>query len=483
MEKRKKMEKRRQNRQFFKDMEQNIYQSLARNELIPGVSLDSPTMVAAEPPRGRAVRTISGMDEALLQELKQQEKEDAVVVKRRDEHGRPPLPTRQTPELISLEFSPDQHERKTADGTEADTMELRGEHLLDGPIDEEFEMEEPHLSQPSHGSNQHQHHHVRRNTGGTIRFQSTMTNPNIEATIKCVCGVYRAHILQATGKRHGTSPVSVVTYPLDEIAEIFMDDYGDWRRGRRLETQTNIPSLQDITTFYHDFYSRSKMEHDTIIMSLIYVERLIKETDGFIAPVPENWKSLLFSCMVLASKVWDDMSMWNIDFSNVCGRGRGSNQLASFTLERINQLELALLKSLYFNVKVRASEYAKYYFLIRSMLMKSGLLHENDDPLLTPPGTSYLKELNQSFPELSLQEKQPQQQPKRHSTPPKHPKRQQRNKTPKQGMRHATSPSGSSLPKKVRSHSLNDYFWLNEDATRNSQSSQVCLEQLVSMDR
>ena len=292
---------------------------------------------------------------------------------------------------------------------------------------------------------------------------------------KCVCGVYRAHILQATGKRHSTSPVSVVSYPLDEIAEIFRDDYGGWR-GRRRDTEEEVPSLVDIIAFYCDFYGRSKMEHDTIIMSLIYVERLIKETNGFIAPVPENWKSLLFSCMVLASKVWDDMSMWNIDFSNVCGRGRGKNQLASFTLERINQLELALLKSLNFNVKVRASEYAKYYFLIRSMLMKSGLLHENDDPLLTPPGTNYLKELNQSFPELSRQ---------RHPTPPKHPKRtkkQQQQKSKKEKEKQ-NSASNNNNNNNRRSHSLTDYFWLNEDAARNGQSSQVCLEQLVSMNR
>jgi hypothetical protein len=75
--------------------------------------------------------------------------------------------------------------------------------------------------------------------------------------------------------------------------------------------------------------------------------------------------------MVLASKVWDDLSMWNIDFSNVSAHIQG---LSSFTLSRINELEVALLTSLSFNVKVPASEYAKYYFLIRTMLLRSGLL-------------------------------------------------------------------------------------------------------------
>jgi hypothetical protein len=156
--------------------------------------------------------------------------------------------------------------------------------------------------------------------------------------------------------------------PRHEISEIYQDlPVGD----------TEVPSQVEVMLFYKDFYQRSQMEHDTIIMSLIYVERLIKTTAGVIVPLPENWRSLLFSCMVLASKVWDDLSMWNIDFSNVCGRDR--TQLSPFTLGRINKLELALLTSLNFNVKVPASEYAKYYFLIRGMLMKSGLLNERDE--------------------------------------------------------------------------------------------------------
>ena len=56
--------------------------------------------------------------------------------------------------------------------------------------------------------------------------------------------------------------------------------------------------------------------------------------------------------------------MWNADFSQVC---------TSFTLQRINSLELSMLSALRYDVKVLASEYAKYYFLLRSMLMKSGL--------------------------------------------------------------------------------------------------------------
>ena len=54
-----------------------------------------------------------------------------------------------------------------------------------------------------------------------------------------------------------------------------------------------------------------------------------------------------------------------------------------FPLKRVNELEIAVLSALKYNVKVLASEYAKYYFLMRSMLIKSGL--GGDDAACTTP--------------------------------------------------------------------------------------------------
>jgi hypothetical protein len=133
------------------------------------------------------------------------------------------------------------------------------------------------------------------------------------------------------------------------------------------DAPSHIPSLDEITNFYRDVFRRAQMESDTIIMSLIYVERLIKVTNGGLRPTRKNWRSLLFSCMVLSSKVWDDLSMWNADFSQTCP------SRVKFSLRRINELELAVLGALSYEVRVPASEYAKYYFLLRSMLIKSGL--------------------------------------------------------------------------------------------------------------
>lgn len=53
-----------------------------------------------------------------------------------------------------------------------------------------------------------------------------------------------------------------------------------------------------------------------------------------------------------------------------------------WSVQRVNDLELALLTALDYQLKVLGSEYAKYYFLLRSMLIKSGLGAE--DTVTTP---------------------------------------------------------------------------------------------------
>lgn len=228
---------------------------------------------------------------------------------------------------------------------------------------------------------------VRRNTCGTLYVGTTMSAPDKDATIKCVCGVFRAHILQS--ELSGVTPESL-DFPIFNDLEAQQKQCAK-RRGadyNRSPTAQPIPSLEQISTFYRDVFQRAQMEYDCIIISLIYVERLIKTTHGALRPSATNWRSILFSCMVLASKVWDDLSMWNADFSQTCPNG------VKFSLKRINELEIAILSALSYKVKVPASEYAKYYFLLRSMLIKSGLVGDEVDPS-TPLDIEGAKRLQQ----------------------------------------------------------------------------------------
>jgi len=225
---------------------------------------------------------------------------------------------------------------------------------------------------------------AKRNTCGTMYVASTMAAPDKDAAIKCVCGVYRTHIIHSTNDNSYRTKFdeyevfndiaepkskSLVDSPSRHKASIMEADFGIELTINSSDDQ-DIPSLEEISDFFRFIFNKAQLENDTIIMSLIYVERLLRETNGGVRPNLQNWKSLLFSCMIMASKVWDDLSMWNVDFSQASPDG------IVFSLKRINELELAVLSCLNYNVKVPASEYAKYYFLMRSMLIRSGLAGE-----------------------------------------------------------------------------------------------------------
>eukprot|EP00595_Chromulina_sp_UTEXLB2642_P001151 CAMPEP_0196762852 /NCGR_PEP_ID=MMETSP1095-20130614/2923_1 /TAXON_ID=96789 ORGANISM="Chromulina nebulosa, Strain UTEXLB2642" /NCGR_SAMPLE_ID=MMETSP1095 /ASSEMBLY_ACC=CAM_ASM_000446 /LENGTH=413 /DNA_ID=CAMNT_0042114819 /DNA_START=714 /DNA_END=1955 /DNA_ORIENTATION=+ len=196
----------------------------------------------------------------------------------------------------------------------------------------------------------------RRNSTGTIYVATTMSSQDNEATIKCVCLVIRAHIIEANKK----NLVSTREY------DVFKD---------LISTNINrIPTLNEIKDFFMQIFSKSQLESECIIMALIYCERMVKETNGKLCIRHDNWKSILFACLVMSSKVWDDLSMWNVDFSQVC---------PSFSLQRVNALELAILEALDYVIRVPASEYAKYYFHLRSMMARLGF-HENEPKFISP---------------------------------------------------------------------------------------------------
>lgn len=69
--------------------------------------------------------------------------------------------------------------------------------------------------------------------------------------------------------------------------------------GQRVEEgkHEEVPLLRDITAYYRDLYHRTKLKFDCIVLSLIYVERLMKV--GFV------WLGLGGRCLVQGAFVFD----------------------------------------------------------------------------------------------------------------------------------------------------------------------------------
>lgn len=125
-------------------------------------------------------------------------------------------------------------------------------------------------------------------------------------------------------------------------------------------TATSKPTYEQVKAFMLLIFTRAQLEPECIITAHIYMEKLMKNLAGKLTVGYRNWEPILLACFMLASKILDDLSMINADFSYITRK-------YNFDLKQVNKMEIALLSALKFDVRVSISRYAQYYFKLRGM--------------------------------------------------------------------------------------------------------------------
>uniref|UniRef100_A0AAR2JLQ2 Cyclin-like domain-containing protein n=1 Tax=Pygocentrus nattereri TaxID=42514 RepID=A0AAR2JLQ2_PYGNA len=171
---------------------------------------------------------------------------------------------------------------------------------------------------------------------------STVSQPNLKSTIKCVTLAIYYHIKNRDSDR-SLDIFDEKKHPLSR--EQVPDDY----------SRTD-PEHKLIYRFVRTLFSAAQLTAECAIVTLVYLERLLTYAELDICPC--NWKRIVLGAILLASKVWDDQAVWNVDYCQI---------LKDITVEDMNEMERHFLELLQFNINVPASVYAKYYFDLRSL--------------------------------------------------------------------------------------------------------------------
>ena len=116
------------------------------------------------------------------------------------------------------------------------------------------------------------------------------------------------------------------------------------------------PSLEELYYYCKYVIIQGRMEKEIPILCLVYIERFL--TKSGVLMNYSNWKRLTLISLILASKIWDDDSLENVHFPQV---------MQDISLKEISGIEKVFLSIIDFDLVIRGSEYAKYYFILKAL--------------------------------------------------------------------------------------------------------------------
>ncbi|CAJ0941530.1 unnamed protein product, partial [Mesorhabditis belari] len=180
---------------------------------------------------------------------------------------------------------------------------------------------------------------------------STISQPNLKNTIKCIALAIYYHI--ANRKNRGN----------ERLMEIFEERLHPITRDPLPpEVVTRDPDHRQIYRFVRTLFHSAQLTAECAIITLVYIERLLNYAEMDLCP--SNWRRVVLGAIMLASKVWDDQAVWNVDYCQI---------LRDTNVDDMNELERRFLECLDFNINVPSSVYAKYYYDLRTLAIANDL--------------------------------------------------------------------------------------------------------------
>jgi len=181
----------------------------------------------------------------------------------------------------------------------------------------------------------------KNNSTSTLLIRDTINSPDTDEIIRCMAVALLYHI-----KNGLKTDIRLDTIFNEQLHPLT----------REPTDSEELPDINTIYRFINMIFRVQRLPPECAILCIAYLEKVL--LTGRIALHPSNWRRLVFSSIMMATKVWEDESVWNVDFLDV---------FPLLTILDLNKMENRFLEYLQFNVITTGSEYAKYYFELRAL--------------------------------------------------------------------------------------------------------------------
>jgi hypothetical protein len=121
-----------------------------------------------------------------------------------------------------------------------------------------------------------------------------------------------------------------------------------------VENLSKMPLPGDIEIFILSLKSLLNFSAESIVISQIYMNRLLIESEPLINI--HTWRPLLLLSIILAQKMWDEGFKTNSDFAEV---------YSFFSTEQLNQMEMNFLNIIKYNTHVKCSLFVNFYLTLK----------------------------------------------------------------------------------------------------------------------
>ncbi|KAJ3431198.1 cyclin y isoform a [Anaeramoeba flamelloides] len=182
--------------------------------------------------------------------------------------------------------------------------------------------------------------------------EGSIVSPKKTFVLKCVSKALKKLVLTEEEEEN---------YKLHEFYAIFDESKQEKKIFPSIDYQ--VPVEEEIYQFLYDISLSIDLHPESFILMLVYIERMIKKTGSEwgipLALTSKTWKRIVLVTLLCGFKIWQDVPIWNVDFTCVNDNLRVSD---------LNELEGIVLTFLEFDVSVNKATYTKYYIELSNLI-------------------------------------------------------------------------------------------------------------------